>query len=306
MAETKLFIDTDPGIDDALAIAMVLGDGRSEVLGLTTVAGNVPLEYTTRNARHLLDLYGAADVPVWSGASRPLRHELKTGTVMGSTGLGNEQAPAGVELNGLAVPKLIEMIKAYPHEVSILALGPLTNLAMAFNLVPELPRLIDQLVIMGGGKDAANMNRVGEFNFWVDPLAADMVMQADVPKTILSLDRCYETTIPLADFEQLKGASFYPALMRMLMPYGELLLENEAQENIVAYDAVAAFALLYPEAVKTEPVSVVVESQGDYTRGMVVFDRRTKPEGEDNAQWVTNVDRIAFAQSFFASLAKLA
>lgn len=304
MKKEKLIIDADPGIDDTLAIWYVIGAQLYDVLGITTVAGNVSLELTTRNAQHIVNLVGA-DIPVWSGASTPLAENLRTGKVMGEHGLGDEQAPELVSLNGLAVEKIITVVRSNPHKISILAIGPLTNLAIAFNVAPDLPELIKEIVIMGGARDNANKNRVAEFNFYVDPQAAALVLHSAVKKTILPLDRCYETTIPIAKFEQLSHTSFFQSLMRMMGKYSELLKEDEAQEEIVIYDAVAAFVLMHPEHVTTEQFDLVVETKGEHTRGMLVFDKRSVKSTNMNAGFVTHVDKAAFEKDFLAALLQI-
>ncbi len=197
----KVILDTDPGIDDAMAIAYALGHPDIDLLALTTVFGNVSIEKTTRNAQYLLDCMGAEKVSVAKGAAVPLVQPPLPHSefVHGDDGIGNCYPKAAVKLNSqaahakvqsqAAAEYIVSMARAAPGEITLLAVGPLTNIAQALILEPALPDLVKQLIVMGGTVDEpGNVTPLAEANFFNDPHAADTVMAADWPLTIVGLD----------------------------------------------------------------------------------------------------------------------
>ena len=196
-----LVLDTDPGIDDAMAIAFALCHPGIELLGLTTVFGNASVEFTTRNARHVLESFGASDVAVARGAAVPrvqAPHPYPE-FVHGADGLGNvypdgEVALAAGARHARVDPRdaagfIVETARARPGELVLVAIGPLTNVAEALAREPALPSLVRELVVMGGTLDEpGNVSPLAEANFWNDPHAADEVFAADWPATVVGLD----------------------------------------------------------------------------------------------------------------------
>ena len=189
----KIIIDTDPGQDDAVAILLALASTELEVLGLTAVAGNVPLALTHTNARRILELADRAEVPVCAGASRPMVRPLVTAEhVHGRTGLDGADLPdPTVPLHPQhGVDFIVEtLLMAEPGEVTLCTLGPLTNVALALQRAPEIATRIREIVMMGGAYfEVGNITPAAEFNIYVDPHAADVVFRSGVPLTVLPLD----------------------------------------------------------------------------------------------------------------------
>lgn len=210
----KIIIDTDPGHDDALAILLLERSGLFDIRAITTVAGNSSIEDTTNNARYVLDLI-KSETPLYSGAEKPLKRELIMAEVHGKGGLAGSVITKRERLTKNASQKIIELVQENPGEISIVSLGPETNIADAFLRDPELPKLIREIVIMGGAIAVpGNKNRVGEFNIFVDPEAADIVLKADVRKVLVSLDVCNDVVLTIEDFERLYGSPLYEPIKK--------------------------------------------------------------------------------------------
>jgi purine nucleosidase len=186
----QIVIDTDCGVDDAVAIAMAVAHPQLEVLGLTTVNGNVDVSQVTENVLRLLPVVGSADTPVYRGASRPLvaRPQHAVG-VHGGNGLGDVHLPdAGKRPERAeAAEGLLDLVRQHPG-LTLVALGPLTNIAIALNLYPELEDLLGQIVSMGGAVGRGNVTPYAEFNYYVDPEAAQAVLATEVPLTVVPWD----------------------------------------------------------------------------------------------------------------------
>ena len=189
----KLIIDTDPGQDDAVAMLLAFASPELDVLGITTVAGNVPLALTQENARKICDLAGCTDMPVFAGADRPLARSLVTAEhVHGSTGLDGPvlPPPATPLQDGHAVDFLIDTIRSEESgSVTVAPIGPLTNIAMALRKAPDIAERIGRIVMMGGGYfEGGNITPAAEFNIYVDPQAAAEMFTAGIPITMMPLD----------------------------------------------------------------------------------------------------------------------
>lgn len=219
----KVIIDTDPGLDDAVAILFALACGHFEVLGLTTVAGNIGLERTTTNAGSLLTVMGRSDVPVISGASSPLlRESIDAILVHGDDGLRGLVLPQpDVAPQTDAVAWMAHTLHQHPSgTIDILALGPLTNIARLLNEHPEAADRIGQLVAMGGTiDDPGNAGPTSEFNFAADPEATAMVLRADIRKTIIPLDVTRRVRADLTYVEALRGTIAGDTAADLLMAY---------------------------------------------------------------------------------------
>ena len=199
MPPRSLIIDTDPGQDDAVAILLALASPELEVLGITAVAGNVPLSYTTRNARIILELAGRTDIPVFSGAIRPMVRPLVTAEhVHGKTGLDGPELPEPTMplQEEDAVDFIIRTLREHPAQsVTLCPVGPLTNIGLAFSRAPDIVSRVKEIVLMGGGYfEGGNITPAAEFNIYVDPHAAEIVFKSGAPIVMMpsmSPTRCY-------------------------------------------------------------------------------------------------------------------
>ncbi len=205
---SKLIIDTDPGIDDSMAIQLALASKEFEILGLTTVFGNINVELATINALRLLQLANKVEIPVAKGASKPLKSEFSGGVpfVHGDDGQGNTWQPPGC-LSPISTPAdefLIEQVLKFPKQVTIAALGPLTNLAIALSKEPEIQKLVKEIVFMGGNAFCSgNATPAAEANMFSDPDAADLVLGAKWPITMIGLDVTHKTIISKEALEKI-------------------------------------------------------------------------------------------------------
>jgi purine nucleosidase len=274
-------IDTDPGIDDAVAILLALVSPELELRGLLAVAGNLPLAATARNARAVLELAGRADIPVYAGCPRPLAPcpaRIDAAQVHGSTGLGDLILPEPVAplLAEHGVFWLIATLRAAaPKSMTICALGPLTNIATALVLAPEIAAAVAELVIMGGGT-RGNITPAAEFNIYCDPLAAAIVFASGLPITLVPLDltkRVVSTAERIAPIAAL-GTRCGGAVAALLGPRRGL-----AQPPIPMHDPCVIAWLAAPRLFQATPASVAVETHSPLTIGMTVIDTRRRDDG---------------------------
>lgn len=302
----KLIIDTDPGHDDAAALMMLALSKKFDILAVTTVAGNSTIDHTTTNARYALNLVGATDIPVYSGASQPIKRPPVLADVHGDNGLAGADITSTTPLTNNAPEKIAELVRANSHEVTILALGPLTNIAKSFLNDPELPDLTKQVVMMGGAIEVpGNKNRVAEFNIFVDPDAADIIFRSNARKTLVPLDPCNNISFHLEEFRPLEGAPFYPVFREMMSEFIERIHQFEKTSGALLYDGIAAYYLMNPDAFKTMPMDIIIETQGEATLGMTVADRRTWGLDQPNTTVITHMDEEVFKKDLLAVLGSM-
>lgn len=302
MKKRKIIIDTDPGHDDALAIMLLEKSGLFDILAITTVAGNSTIQNTTNNARYILDLLRST-IPLYSGAATPLKTDLVQADVHGPSGLAGATITKQERLTGDAVDQIIEIVKNNPNEITILTLGPLTNLALAIEKDSSIVPLIKELVMMGGAINVAgNKNRVAEFNIFVDPHAADIVFRANLQKTLVPLDACNHVFLSLQDFEALKEASFYNEIHVMMEHYIQGISSFETNSGALMYDPLAAYYLIKPEAFQMQEMDIQIETQSDLTRGMTVADKRNWGDKKPNVDVAMSADREIFVKDFLEIL----
>ena len=302
----KIIIDTDPGQDDAVAIMLACKSPELEVLAVTTVCGNSTIENTTRTARFIMDFIGRGDIPVYSGASKPLKRDLVQAVVHGSSGLEGIEPQNESSLTGDAVGQIIRLVKDNPDEVTLVALGPQTNLAKAIQKNPRTMKRLKQIVLMGGAINVAgNQNRVAEFNMFVDPEAADIVMRFPVPKTMVPLDACNQVQMQLTDLKRIADDSLRNLLSRMFKPYISNLEKDAGIKAALMYDPLTVFYLLQPSSCQTQTLNVQVETKGKITRGMTVADKRVVTDGaQPNVRIVMFVEPQDFIDRFAETLSK--
>lgn len=274
--QTKILMDIDTGIDDALAILLALNSPELELVACTTVAGNTTVEQATINTLAVLQLAGQANLPVAKGATRPLIRRLTTATHFhGQHGLGLVELPAPqAKPVALPAPKfLVDMARRYPQELTVVATGPLTNLALALLLDPQWIHLLKRLVIMGGAvRCPGNVTPVAEANFYNDPEAAQAVLNSGANITLVGLDVTSQTRLGWASIAHLDaereslspGAGLALELLRFYTKsYG-------ATGEALLHDPLAVGIAARPELVKTVRMQVAVETQGQLTRGQSV------------------------------------
>lgn len=292
-APRRVVLDCDPGIDDAFAIAFACGHPGLDLAGVTTVAGNVGLDRTTANALSLLEFLGQPGVPVAAGSPAPLLrafHDARD--VHGESGLGGAKLPAprGRPLAAHAVDFLIDVISAAPGTVTLVATGPLTNIALAVRQHPPLVSQVADLVIMGGSAGRGNVTPAAEFNIWCDPEAAAIVFGAGWRVTMAGLDVTREARTTTAVQDRLRG------LGRL---GGELLLpglggyRSTAGDGQPVHDVCALAMVAAPSLFGCEPARVEVETHGRWTSGMTVTDFGAAPQ-DRNALVATSIDVAGF------------
>ncbi|MDH6232299.1 purine nucleosidase [Mesorhizobium soli] len=303
MAPRKIIIDTDPGQDDAFAILFALGSKELEVVALTTVAGNVPLTLTSRNALQIAELAGRTDVPVYAGCARPMVKQLKTAEyVHGPTGIDGCVLPEpSVSLQDKhAVNFLVDTLMAAPAgEITVCTLGPMTNLGMAMVMEPRIVPRIREVVLMGGGFfEGGNTTPAAEFNIWVDPHAASVVFESGAPITMAGIDCTYTAQMTPEWLHQLRALGTRSAIEAANMAdfyrkYGSHKFPTEARP---IHDACVTGYLLAPHLYEQKQCNVTIELMSPETIGMTVVDWWQVTGRRKNC----NVLRRINADGFFA------
>ena len=272
---TTIILDCDPGIDDALAIAYAAGHPAIELAGITTVAGNVGLAKTTANALAVASFIGSPGVPVTAGCAAPLlRQSREAAHVHGESGLGGAvlPAPGHQAADGHAVDFIVSTIAAAPGEITLVATGPLTNIALALRREPRLAQWVRDFVIMGGSAGRGNVTPAAEFNIWADPEAAAIVFGAGWTVRMIGLDvtlrarATAEVQEQMREFGRLGADLLLPALSRYADSH------NTARGEPPVHDVCAVVSVVSPEVFGYTPAWVQVETTGRLTSGMTVTD----------------------------------
>ena len=273
----KIIIDTDIGVDDALAVAY--GALRCDLLALTTVFGNTTLDQVVKNAKFFLKRIGRPDIPVYRGASRALALAPTEpfAAIHGGDGLGgvfdNKEDASAPD----AICYLIKTIMDNPGQINVLPVGPLTNIAMALNLEPKIAQNIKSLIIMGGAFGhkgySGNVTPMAEFNIWKDPDAADQVLSSAMPISLVPLDLTQQVLLNAPDLQRTK-----PYIVDMTRSYLDFYLTTTGLAGMAMHDAMAVAYLLYPEKfeVKKSPLRVITEGIALGQTQMKLIDRETK------------------------------
>lgn len=273
MSPQKIIIDCDPGVDDALAIALARGSQELELVALTTVSGNVSLERTTLNARKLREYLGVPHVPVHAGCSGPfLRRRVDAAHVHGESGLGSVRIPSPkYPVNpGHAVEAIISTLRDKPGEITLVALGPLTNLALAVRTEPRIVDWAADLVILGGSYTRGNLTPAAEFNIGVDPEAAAIVLEAGWTPTMIGLDTAGQAVATASVVARMAAMGRLGA--ELLVPCATCYGVVTPESGPALYDVCAIAYLIDPTLFRLEPAVVHVETQGRWTSGMTVID----------------------------------
>lgn len=300
----KIIIDTDAGHDDVLAMMLLIKSKKADIMAITTVAGNSTIQNATRNTAFTLDLLKRRDISIFSGKARPLKRKLITAVIHGKSGLdGADTSCTKFKLSADAHRRIIDLVRANPHQVTILTLGPLTNIARAFIADPKLPSLVEKIVIMGGAINVCgNKNRVAEFNMFVDPEAADIAFKAPVKRIVIPIDICNNMPLFLSDFNKLEGSNLHKPIMSMMKHFIAGIKRYEGTKGALVYDAVAAYYLLNPKAFTIEAMDIVIETRGEYTFGMTVAEKRISAKKTINVLVGLQLNRKEFVEDFIKIL----
>ena len=297
----KIIIDTDPGQDDALALMTAFGSKKLQVLGVTCVAGNVPLNLTLENTLKICELTGKEEIPVFKGCEKPLKRKLVTAEhVHGKTGLdGTELSLKNKreekhDASDFIIETLLENGK---KNITLCALGPLTNIATALLKRPEIGDLLEEIILMGGGFfEGGNITPAAEFNIYVDPEAAKIVLSSGVKITMLPLDVTHKTLVDRKFLSKLRASNKNSATQaaKLLDFFERYDIQKYGSKGGPLHDPNVIVYLLNPEIYKGKIVNVEVEIQSELTRGMTVVDWWGVTDRPKNANYINEVNSDAF------------
>jgi inosine/uridine nucleosidase len=294
-----VIVDCDPGHDDALAIILAAGDPRIDLLAITTVAGNQTLEKTTLNARRVCTAAGITGVPVAAGCDRPLVAELRTAPeVHGASGLdgptfGEPTVPLADEH---AVALMRRILLGHPERVTLVPLGPLTNVATLLRDHPEVRPRIREIVLMGGSTERGNITPYGEFNIVVDPEAADIVLHSGLPVTLCGLNVTHQARVTPAVVARLRGldTDLARTCVDLMTFFAETYQQVFGFAQPPLHDPVAVARVIDPALVECVAAPVTVELAGTHTRGATVVDLHGRTGAAPNAQVAMRLRQHAF------------
>ncbi len=290
----RVIIDTDPGVDDALALLLAMRSPELKIEAITPVAGNVPLELTLPNALRMVEISGRSDIPVAAGARAPLVRRLVTATYAhGENGLGGAvfPEPTTKPVATPAAEMIREIVRKYPGEVTLITIGPLTNIASALNSDPELASMVRALVMMGGSLSGGNITPAAEFNVYVDPEAARIVFQSGIPVTMVGLDVTRKTSLTEEHVRTLEAAQ--NPVSQAAAKIGRNAINHTRERGYLVgpnmHDSLAVAGFLDPAILKLQDYYVDVETTGELTAGEtlgyspVAGDLRRRPGMEKDA-----------------------
>lgn len=294
----KIIIDTDPGQDDAVAILLALASPEIELLGITAVAGNVPLSLTELNARKILELAERSDIPVLAGCDAPMGRKLVTAEhVHGKSGLDGIELPEpSTPLHpGHGVDFIIDTLRREPEgSVTLVPIGPLTNIATAFRKAPDIVSRVKQVVLMGGAYfEVGNITPAAEFNIYVDPDAASLVFGSGVPLVVLPLDATHQALTSrdwvqaMADLPNRCG----PAVASWTDFFERYDREKYGSAGAPLHDPCTIAWLLRPDLFSGREINVEIETSGEFTLGMTVADWWRVSGRPANALFIRDLDR---------------
>ena len=309
----KIILDCDPGQDDAVALALAMAaKDEIEILGVTTVAGNVPLNLTQRNARIMCEMCHRSDVKVYAGAEKPMAQELVTAEhVHGKSGLDGIEIyePSHSLEEKHAIDFIIESCLASElNSLILVPTGPLTNIGLAIDREPDILPKIKEIVLMGGArKEAGNITPSAEFNIYVDPEAAKLVLQCGRPIVMMSLDVTHQvlTTQKRVDTIRNLDSSVGEGIAALIEFYERYDEEKYHLDGAPLHDPCTVAYLLKPELFKFKNVNVVIETGGTFTRGTTVVDYWEVTDRIPNVQWAYEVNDEGFFDLLNQYLSKI-
>jgi purine nucleosidase len=308
----KIIIDTDPGQDDAVAILLALASPELEVLGVTAVAGNVPLPLTERNARIVCELANRKDIKVFAGCDRPLKRKLVTAEhVHGKTGLDGPPLPEPTMAlqDAHATDFIVETLRREPPgTVTLCPLGPLTNIATAFTRAPDVVPRVQEVVLMGGAYfEVGNITPAAEFNIYVDPEAADIVFKSGVPLSVMPLDVTHKALTSRTWVEEMRSLGTEAG--RMVAAWTDFFerfdVAKYGSQGAPLHDPTVIAYLLRPDLFTGRHINVEIETLSDLTLGMTVADWWGVTDRPKNATFIGGIDRDGFYALLTERLSRL-
>ncbi|MFC6325495.1 nucleoside hydrolase [Microbacterium koreense] len=316
MTPRKLILDVDTGTDDAVAIMMAALHPGLELLACTTVNGNIEVEYCTNNTLRVLDYIGRSDIPVFEGAKEAIvRKDLpipRKDRMSEADSHGLELPiphPTSKKQDRHAVEYLIETYRSATEPITLVPVGPLTNLALAVKLDPGFVDRVPELVIMGGGHEISNTTSSAEFNIWVDPEAADVVFQAGFERiTLVPLEATHEALVSLDHARQLRelgtpaGEASARFIERRIDAY-DMGQPMEIPQSAPVHDALCVAYLLDPSVIELRDYHVAIETVGRHTLGRTVIDTHFRGKQAPNARVAVGSDPEKFVQMLLAAFA---
>jgi inosine-uridine nucleoside N-ribohydrolase len=306
---TSVILDCDPGHDDAIALLLALGSPEIDLLGVTTVSGNKALEQTTANAIRVLDHIHRDDVPVAAGADRPLVRRLDVRpNHHGETGLDGPDlpAPAREPLDEHAVDWIAQALTARPEPVTVVATGPLTNIALFLARYPELARRLERVVLMGGAIGEGNITPAAEFNMWVDPEAASRVFASGLDLTMVGLDVTYKALMTPAHAKRLAAAGRAGRLVADLFGfYSRFHRQRFGWDGAPIHDACAVAQVIDPGVIETRTCGVKIDTGGELSRGRTNADRWNRMGWGPNCHVAVDIDPDRFLELLVEGVAAL-
>jgi purine nucleosidase len=307
---TRIIIDTDPGVDDALAFLLALASPQIQLEALTTTQGNVTLEKATRNALSVLELACAGHIPVASGSLLPLVQPLRaSAAVHGESGVGNARLlePQAKPVPGHAVDYLIERVLAEPKEISIFPIGPLTNIAMAIRKEPRFAEAVKELVIMGGAiLERGNVTPLAEFNIYVDPHAAHIVFHSGIPMTLVPLDVTQKCMLKQEHLDRLMKIN--SPISRFIRDAVEVYLQASyalGYEGSALHDPLTLATIIAPELLTSQEYYVDVDISGGVSMGKTFADIDNLLKKPANMKVAMNVRGEEFIELFLQRMEEL-
>lgn len=295
----KIILDCDPGHDDAMAILLAHGNPEIELLAITTVAGNQTLDKTSLNARRVCTVAGITNVPVAAGCDRPLVRELVTAPhIHGESGLDGPsfEEPTVPLSDQHAVDLIIDTVMASDGDITLVPVGPLTNIAMALRHEPRLAKQVKEVVLMGGSYTRGNQTPAAEFNIFVDPEAAAIVFEAGWPLTMVGLDLSHQAkaTQEVIDRIAALGTPLSQVAVQLLTFFRDTYREQSGFDAPPVHDPCAVARVIRPEVVECVDAFVAVETKGQWSSGMTVTDFLRRSKREPNALVATTLDFEGF------------
>ncbi len=314
MTSIPIIVDCDPGIDDTIALLTAFVSPELDILGITPVCGNQPLERTVRNALQVCELGERTDIPVFAGCFRPMFRDPIHGQFHGKTGLGNTVLPGPVKTveKKSAVDFLIDTLTAAAElnkHVTICCLGPMTNLAVALRMNPQIAEGIERIVMMGGAyREPGNRTMTAEFNVLADPHAAHVVFSSGIPIVALALDATHQVMLKPEHVEQFSAVSgrISQTLAELMAFWDRNDVRRYGSRGGPLHDPLVIAYILAPQLFQTERARIFVEHESELCMGQTIADWYGKSGLEPNADIVTKVDAEGVIAFFLDRLSRYA